>query len=38
MGNKKPDSDAIYRYLGFDVYPGKVDDFWKSEDEKNLIR
>lgn len=34
MGNKKPDSDAIYRYLGFDVYPGKVDDFWKSDDEK----
>ena len=34
MGNKKTDSDAIYRYLGFDVYPGKVDDFWKSDDEK----
>ncbi len=34
MGNKKPDSDAIYRYLGFDVYPGNVEDFWKSDDEK----
>lgn len=34
MGNKKPDSDAIYRYLGFDVHPGKIDDFWKSDDEK----
>ncbi len=34
MGNKKPDSDAIYRYLGFDFYPGNVEDFWKSDDEK----
>jgi hypothetical protein len=34
MGNRKPDSDAIYRYLGFDVHPGKIDDFWKSDDEK----
>ncbi len=34
MGNKKPDSDAIYKYLGFDIYPGKIDDFWKSDDEK----
>jgi hypothetical protein len=34
MGNKKPDSDAIYRYLGFDVYPGNVEDFWKTDDEK----
>ncbi len=34
MGNKKPDSDAIYRYLGFDIYPGNVEDFWKSDDEK----
>lgn len=34
MGNKKPDSDAIYRYLGFDVFPGNVEDFWKSDDEK----
>ncbi len=34
MGDKKPDSDAIYKFLGFDVYPGKVEDFWKSDDEK----
>lgn len=34
MGDKKPDSDAIYKFLGFDVYPGKVKDFWKSDDEK----
>lgn len=34
MGDKKPDTDAIYKFLGFDVYPGKVKDFWKSDDEK----
>ncbi len=34
MGDKKPASDAIYKFLGFDVYPGKVEDFWKSDDEK----
>lgn len=34
MGDKKSDSDAIYKFLGFDVYPGKVKDFWKSDDEK----
>ncbi len=34
MGDKKPDSDAIYKFLGFDVYPGKVENFWKSDDEK----
>ena len=39
MGNKKPDPDAIYRFLGFDVYPGKVKDFWKSDDEKkNFVK
>jgi hypothetical protein len=34
MGNKKPDPDAIYRFLGFEIHPGKVKDFWKSDDEK----
>ncbi len=34
MADKKPDPDAIYKFLGFDVYPGKVKDFWKSDDEK----
>ena len=34
MGNKKSDPDAIYKFLGFDIYPGKVKDFWKSDDEK----
>ncbi len=34
MGDKKPDPDAIYKFLGFDVYPGKVEDFWKSDNEK----
>jgi hypothetical protein len=34
MGNRKSDSDTVYKYLGFDVYPGKVGEFWKSDDEK----
>jgi hypothetical protein len=34
MGKKDPDSDAIYRYLGFEVHPGRIKEFWESEDEK----
>ena len=34
MGKKEPDPDAIFRYLGFEVHPGKIKDFWDSEDEK----
>jgi hypothetical protein len=34
MGKKDPDPDAVFRYLGFDVHPGKIKEFWESEDEK----
>lgn len=34
MGNKQPDPDAIYKYLGFEIHPGKIKDFWDSEEEK----
>ncbi len=33
---KGPDPDGIYKYLGFDVHPGKIEEFWKSEEEKKL--
>lgn len=34
MGKKEPDPDAVFKYLGFGVHPGKLEDFWESEDEK----
>jgi len=34
MGKKEPDPDAIYRYLGFGISPGKIKDFWETEEEK----
>jgi hypothetical protein len=34
MGKKEPDPDAIYRYLGFGITPGKIKEFWDSEAEK----
>jgi len=34
MPKKKDDPDAIYRYLGFGFTPGKIKDFWDTEDEK----
>jgi len=34
MGTKQPDPDALYKYLGFEINPGKIKDFWQSEDER----
>jgi hypothetical protein len=34
MGKKEPDPDAIYRYLGFGIHPGKIKEFWDSDTEK----
>jgi hypothetical protein len=34
MANKEPNGDDIIKYLGFDIYPGKIDEFWQSEEEK----
>jgi len=34
MGNKQPDPDDVFKYLGFEINPGKVQDFWKSEEER----
>jgi len=34
MPKKKDDPDAIYRYLGFGFTPGKLKEFWDTDDEK----
>ncbi|KPL02987.1 MAG: hypothetical protein AMJ90_04390 [candidate division Zixibacteria bacterium SM23_73_2] len=38
MGNKKKEKHSTeeerYRYIGFDVFPGKAGKFWKSEEEE----
>jgi hypothetical protein len=34
MPKKKDDPDAIYRYLGFGINPGKIKEFWDTEEEK----
>jgi len=34
MAKKEAEPDDAFKYLGFDVYPGKIEEFWKSEDEK----
>lgn len=34
MGKKEADPDAIYRYLGLGVHPGKIEEFWDSDEEK----
>lgn len=34
MPKKKDDPDAIYRYLGFGISPGKIKEFWDNEEEK----
>ncbi len=34
MDKKEPDPDAIFRYLGLGFYPGKIKEFWETEDEK----
>jgi hypothetical protein len=34
MADNQPNTDDIIRYLGYEVHPGKIGEFWKSEDEK----
>ncbi|OGC94488.1 MAG: hypothetical protein A2W25_01520 [candidate division Zixibacteria bacterium RBG_16_53_22] len=34
MAEKQPSTDDLIRYLGYEVHPGKIEEFWKSEDEK----
>ena len=34
MAKKAPDPDDLYRFLGFEISPGKIKEFWKSEAEK----
>lgn len=34
MPKKKEDPDAIYRYLGFGFTPGKIKEFWDTDEEK----
>lgn len=34
MTEKRTDPDEIYRFLGFEIHPGKVGEFWRSDDEK----
>jgi len=34
MANKEPENDDIIKYLGYQIHPGKIGEFWKSEDEK----
>ncbi len=34
MAKKEPDSEDIIKYLGYQVHPGKIGEFWQSEDEK----
>jgi len=36
MAKDRPDSDEVVKYLGFGVHPGKIEEFWKSEEEKKL--
>jgi hypothetical protein len=34
MANKEPEPNDVFKYLGFDVHPGQIGEFWTSEDEK----
>lgn len=34
MSNKQTDPDDMFKYLGFEINPGKVGEFWKSDDER----
>lgn len=38
MANKEPENDDIIKYLGFGVYPGKIEEFWGSTDEEKRYR
>jgi hypothetical protein len=34
MAEKQPNTDDIIRYLGYGVHPGKIGEFWSTEEEK----
>lgn len=34
MANKEPENDDIIKYLGYQIHPGKIGEFWKSDEEK----
>ena len=34
MAKQDSTSDDVIKYLGFGVHPGKIEEFWQSEDEK----
>lgn len=34
MANKEPNTDDMVKYLGFGIHPGKIEEFWKSDEEK----
>jgi hypothetical protein len=44
MANKEskepvgPENDDFIKYLGFGVYPGKIEEFWTSDDEEKQYR
>jgi hypothetical protein len=38
MGNNKPENDEFIKFLGFGVYPGKIEEFWTSDDEEKQFR
>jgi len=34
MAKKEPNGEDIIKYLGYNVHPGKIGEFWQSEEEK----
>jgi hypothetical protein len=34
MANKEPETDDIIKYIGYEIHPGKIGEFWKSDEEK----
>ena len=38
MANKEPENDDIVKYLGFGVHPGKIEEFWETDDEEKRYR
>ena len=34
MANRQPDADDKFKYLGFEINPGKIKEFWQSDDER----
>ena len=34
MAKQEPNGDDIIKYLGFDIHPRKIEEFWQSDEEK----